>query len=754
MTEYNMPDILQSMDIFDDSDHLFNLKKALCALSMELPTNDKYDILVWISARLNSISDDDYQSVINWNLAVYKKICDLLKKGLGANLSTIEIVNMLRWGGSGVIKDVDTGKLIINKYYPDSIVINSPANFSPYVLYAHANLLSHFFDNCVDEFEKRSYAYMSIPLLEKLSTSGNWFRNRSYFYLSNVYFILGDIVNAVSYFIDTIVDDNSLPHHKRFILKIIFGNINLPTKLEQKMISGDSVLNPYFWWVISINVTNVKISNNAALYSKALFERKMESYGSSALTDDDFTLLNSYLFLTKSDGFHRETDVELISKIAEDEKASKKVRSDAYKKIAFHYLISGRDKLNVIYFLSMSLYFYGSDELKVKIQSLFIDSAEDVILLVFQDEFSCGHSQAFNLIKKARKTPVWVNGDTLSEIGFIERVIEKSYFLNRSDINRLAKLRASFIYILGSCVLNDGLRVQNFKQGDLYLDELVFSGSDKIKKDIRNYGFYRHQHKLINHSKNGDYIFLENKDSDRLIIVFSCRYSYDVFTSVPSFVKNTKSNVLFLNNPPCDWYSDDEEIRINKLLEELVFNIFDKNNILCYSGSMGGYAAVKFSYEHNLMCLAANPQFNLNFWALARPADASRIFSIKNIVNLDKIACLEHKALRACIVLGRHPFDILAFQSWFNNAIRSKDFTFIIIKHDIAEHAGLMIRAYGDNYINFIYEKFDLLRDISDKGLGLHDIEFHDLKSIQYSIMNARQGEWILKSVNGKLLCL
>lgn len=110
MTKNSTHKLLSSMDINDTNDELFDLKKSLSALGFELSKYEKYDLLKWISHKLNEISDDQYLYIINWNSTGFKKICANLKAGIGANNETIELVNMLCWGNSILKKDVETAR--------------------------------------------------------------------------------------------------------------------------------------------------------------------------------------------------------------------------------------------------------------------------------------------------------------------------------------------------------------------------------------------------------------------------------------------------------------------------------------------------------------------------------------------------------------------------------------------------------------------------------------------------------------------
>lgn len=402
MGKTSCPITLTIMDVYDNSDVVFELKKALCALGFELSRTDKYEILKWLSEQLNTITEEHYNYILNWNNASYRSICINLKNGIGANNNTIEVINLLRWGTSFIHKDVAVGRDILYEYYPLSLVVESPRNFSKNVIYAHVNILNHYWMTGRNDFECKYYAKVAMPLLECLASDSDWFKSRSNYYLSMVYNVFDKKVNAFNALIDAIVDKNTLPHHRKSVIEIIFNGVGLPEHISPKLICDDSILNPDFWNGISSEVCDKSIKDNISLYSRILSERNFRSYPMTSLSDDEVDELNAYLAISDpKELLVIENKISLVLKIANDEKRTVKIRSRAYEKLAYHNLFSHREVINTLYYFSMALYLSNNDEFKIHIQRLFINEDEGIVINALQYQYHCNYVQAAGLAKKA-----------------------------------------------------------------------------------------------------------------------------------------------------------------------------------------------------------------------------------------------------------------------------------------------------------------------------------------------------------------
>lgn len=481
-------------------------------------------------------------------------------------------------------------------------------------------------------------------------------------------------------------------------------------------------------------------------YTVALTAKECVGDKAYELSNAEINDINAYIDAVYSAHyFCDETKSRKLLSVASAKDTPALAKHIIFRNLAYSFI--HKNKYIAMYYASMSLYHKYESDMAVFIQRMLLDVDYNTVckaLTVYRN----GHRDlAIIDAAESFKNAVWIDGEPIRETAVLDYMIKNSFTQEAID---LAKVRAAFIYIKGECTLNRTLGIQNFKKGDDYLDSISFNGAEEIMNGIRDYGFYRHQKSLIQSSDDGEFVFIEKEGSDKLIIVFSCRYTYNVFQSGPRFVDGLETNALFINNPEGNWYSDKEEERVSRLIEKYALSKFKRSNILCHNASMGGYAAMKFAIKHKLLCLAANPQFNLHFWSFARPTDAERILLCKNIVNLDKVSIDEINGLKACIIIGRHPHDVLPFQSWFDNAIKAKDYTYIIIKHDIPEHDALLYRAYGDSFMREIFKEFGVLQETELLSRDFKERDFNDIVHLQKEINDSYAGRWVIHNRNGK----
>lgn len=143
----------------------------------------------------------------------------------------------------------------------------------------------------------------------------------------------------------------------------------------------------------------------------------------------------------------------------------------------------------------------------------------------------------------------------------------------------------------------------------------------KIKRTIKKYENISKFHK-----KTLNYVFIPNKKSNKLLIIFSAfppdnqaaRYNY-----LSSFI-NLKCNQLYIldnfgPNPRGGSYylGENGEFDIKDAVEDLINklvikNQIDRNEIICTGTSKGGYASIYFTVRNNFKAaIVGAPQFLL-----------------------------------------------------------------------------------------------------------------------------------------------
>ncbi len=739
-----------NVGLVDVSDKLYTAKKCLSSFSLDIPTHEKITMLEWLSTYIAKLDDTDYSLLSSWCNDAYKSLCKHLKGGIGIGSNAVEIANIFRWGSSLIKKDIHLSRSLIEQYYPFHEVVSNPAAFHCNVVYAHSQMLSYYyFDLSFSKFERTYYARTSIGLLNHLLTFDTALNNRANYLLSMVYKVLGDIDKSLYHFIKALTSKHALPFQRNLIIRFIFDSLpeeKLPSRLEKLLTDNNRALSCEFWLDVSNGIISSEIRNRISSYVSVLSNMGIKEGNSPMLSKSEIDELNSYIESVCSiDYCHDESEISRLLSVVTSKDTPAISKSLIFKRLAYSSFYAS--KCNAMYYASMSLFNRYDADLAIFIQRMLIDADYGCVCDAIISSNKVSRDLAMIKVAESLEKNTWVNGDPLSETAMLYYIVSNSLSSVATD---LAKVRGAFLYIKGECTANQTLGIQNFKKGDGYLDSISIDNAQTIKNGIREHGFYRHQSKLIQSSDDGEYVFYENKESDRLIIVFSCRYTYNVFQAGPRFLDGLETNALFINNPAGNWYSDKEDERVSRIIEKYALSKFSHNKIFCHNASMGGYAAIKFSIKHNLICIAANPQFNLNFWSFARPGDSKRILTCESIVNLDKMPLNKIDGLKACIIIGRHPHDVLPFQSWLDHAIKAKSYTYVIIKHDIPEHEALMYRAYGDTFMKAAYKEFDVLQDISLLISNLRPCDFGGVLDVQNLINASNSGRWVLHKKDGQ----
>ncbi|MBF8452009.1 hypothetical protein [Aeromonas dhakensis] len=736
--------------IVDSSDHLYSFKKCLAAFSLYISMYEKLHMLKWLSHSIAKLDEDDYLLLSTWCNNAYKPLCKYLKAGIHIGGNAVEIANIFRWGIGSIRKDIDLAKHLLEVNYPFDSVVSNPSKFHINAVYAHSNMLSHYyFEVSLSKAERSYYARTSMVLLNHLLGTETALKNRANYMLSMAYNVLGEFEKASSHFIDALLSEHSLPFQKNIIIRLIFDLLpeeKLPNKIEKALTDGNRVLNAIFWSELSEHIHCSEIKSKMKRYSAVLCDKNCIGSDSHSLNISEIRDLNFYIDAVYTVNYcHDDIRIGDLLSIAIANDTPKIAKKIIFQRLAYSLL--NVNKYSAMYYASMSLYHKYDIDVAIFIQRILLgfDYNSVVGALTFRREGN--HDLAAIDAANSLNKVVWIDGDPSKEIEILEYVIKASDSPIAID---LAKIRASFLYIKGECTMNMSLGIQNFKKGDDYLESLTIKDADNIRNGVRDHGFYRHQKSLIKKSEDGEFVFIEKKGCDKLIIVFSCRYTYNVFQAGPRFIEGLETNALLINNPSCNWYSDEEDARVSRLIDKYALSRFERKNIFCHNASMGGYAAMKFAIKHKLLCLATNPQFNLNFWSFARPDDADRILSCKEIINHDKTSPDEIKGLKASIIIGRHPHDVLPFQAWLDNAIKASDFTYIITKHDIPEHDALMYRAYGDSFMKVIYKEFESLQEVVQLRGRLTECDFDGVVKVQNDINSSVSGRWVIHNENGK----
>lgn len=104
-----------------------------------------------------------------------------------------------------------------------------------------------------------------------------------------------------------------------------------------------------------------------------------------------------------------------------------------------------------------------------------------------------------------------------------------------------------------------------------------------------------------------EYKFVPHETSDKLIVSFNRHNGGNDFFKYKTLLNDQRANILFLTNEN-NWYMDnDGGERYRNLLETYVSK-FDKENVLFFGSSMGGYGALLHGIHFGVNIFANNPQ--------------------------------------------------------------------------------------------------------------------------------------------------
>ncbi|MGA0611578.1 hypothetical protein [Caldimonas sp. KR1-144] len=191
-----------------------------------------------------------------------------------------------------------------------------------------------------------------------------------------------------------------------------------------------------------------------------------------------------------------------------------------------------------------------------------------------------------------------------------------------------------------------------------------------------------------------EHLWLETPGAQRVLIVFSCVDSHHSFTSVPSLVQGLRGHhLLFVNNPELNWYSGTAFEATCRVIEARVLSRFAREDVACYFGSMGGYAALRFALHFGLRAIAFNPQVDLDLWAAYRPMQRALIHGEAERVHLQDLPREAFARAPLYYTVGSATADRCAFSRFVARVAECDDARLVVEKFADPHHAGLIRRT-------------------------------------------------------------
>lgn len=748
--------ILQRMSIVDKSDPLFNLKKMIVATRYRFRSAERFNLLSALSDQLKGLNTEKLAALKSWNKGHHEKLITALQAGLEKPDSIAALCRMYRWGDGNMPKDTTFVEFLLEQSAPLSKVSATPEKFPKQIVYAHGCLLNDKWNTASSPSERKSAAFRAIPLFKFLSATPDDLGGRSIYFLTLAFLATSQWELATTYLIETLQGKYAALSQRNALLSIFLGQTDIPSfpkSIENLLLSNERVLNPRFWDYFCCLVPDDFMAARIAKYAHMLRQKGVKSESHFPFEKDQEELVRDFLgFFSMSESQTYAEATKLGDKLLACADIVGPNARVIHSKLCLHELAAYHpDPAKVFVHATEALSIAYSDDMAVALQRAFIAAGHSSVFEGLCSIQARQHSKelvwqkAENIIFDAHKKVQWVTGVVDDELSLMSELYERD---KQGLVGQLAVTRLATLFIRGECSPNIRLKIQRYREAIEYLKEI---GSDpyllSLKGRLEQFGFFRQQASLIQNTPDGDYIWLDRPGSDELIIAFADRFSHHVFPSVPSFVKERPANVLFLNNPQCNWYSDEEEERVSKLIDRLVLGRFPKEKVTCYHGSMGGYAAIRFAAKYGFSALTVNPQVNLDLWAADRPADAERILSIKNKVNLDQVNPITFEGMSLFLMISQNPTDFLGFQAFFQNLTQVRNLNLIIEKHAINEHEGVIMKAYGTKVIEVvstIVKRLASLRKIDSPTREYIRAEGSNLTDIIKTIKDSYSGRWEL----------
>lgn len=205
------------------------------------------------------------------------------------------------------------------------------------------------------------------------------------------------------------------------------------------------------------------------------------------------------------------------------------------------------------------------------------------------------------------------------------------------------------------------------------------------------------------------YLHHRKKDGDgKLNVIMSAHNHGGKYMALRTFIENSDSDLLFINNPENSWYLDSDD-SYSHIIYDLLKD-YNHADVTFYGSSMSGFAAIYFSIKFNANAIAINPQVNLN---ISYDYAWDGLKSSLDKVNVEKVDlekyCIENWKESVIYILHGHDDIDLVNAELFSTA-RPKNKKLVI--HTIDD----------DAHVNYLARDYSLFNNIRDVVNGLRNV--------------------------------
>ena len=691
-------------------DKLESLLASLAYNSMFV--EEKFKVVEDIREIYITLDKKDKNSINLWLNGRYKKFLELLSRYNNNIHDRISFVNAsFRWGIGGVVyQDIEFSNYLIEPIFEKKIFQDEV--ISSYAYLTYGTILFHYFREAKEEIEKEFYFNKASKYLTNSysKATNGYLKNRSSYFLAQLYSLNSDFSTALIWYFKSL-DSTDLVHDQFSIFYSIlfrtvdfeivnhFNNIN-------KIFTKENFNNRYFWIYIKsrldspiliesinrvINLCDIEKSSNVSSWSSDIVEfiDILNIYLKNMLSSNEVASIGELQKLYFSPILNHKGKAEVLFRMAE-------ILRFYYKDFSRAILMASES--NSLFFNNKRLHFMSSTILEN------FSSDIRVILDSSSHKFKNYAIDAY-CNEKDKKVVAWkrlLNRGCLSgrfdeEVDFLEYI--KEYSKNR-ELIKVVKTRLAYLYFIGKGgVTEDGFETPNYSKAREYFRELT--DNPLVTKYLKHpkLAIYLDIEKTTSNGVN--YLFFEKKFNNKLLIIFSCAFSYMHYTQLREFYQKNRINVLFINNPLLNWYHGSEWDRVESIMREVVFPKFNKENITTYFGSMGGYGALRVSLTYGIKSIVFNPQIDLNLWIKHRPIISTRL-NREKLVHIQDFDISSFEKTPIYLATSSSIEDVEVFKIFVNKISLCRDGLFIIEKIKDNVHAGIFARIYKQNQQDII----------------------------------------------------
>ena len=690
-------------------EHLKTIKKLLAGLNIDnvFPKEKNLQIKE-IFFRYSFLALDEKKTLDNWLNSRYKKVLEYILKYEKSAQSRIDFAyNIFRWGQKGAIaQDIDFSLYLIEPIINNQI--ETTKDSLDYAFFAYGTIMFHKYRDSINNNNESIVYYQKAldSLFRSSKAKSLYLQQRSFYFLFQTYNIKNDFNKSLVFYIKAISYENTPLNQYPLIFSILVEdldiNLNGIFKDVNQIFSKENIQSHFFWKLLLKHITIESIQKKI----KYIIEfNLLENHNKIAKKIEDSVitfakLLSNYYLCTSIKD--KKCDISCTQSLYNNTSLTNRGRAEVLFRMAEQTRDIRSDLNRAVLMFSESIDLYMNKSIFISISDIFLKNFSYEIREVLKDTTFSFRSVSVNqyIYEKEMGKSAWkrfvnvgfVSGYFEEEIEFLEYILEKT---KNKKLKKLTSTRLAFLYYKGHA----GIRIHDYNQPDYHRAEKLFKTltDNPLVTKYLNHPVLSIYNKLETINKDEHYLYFENKESNKLIIVFACAFGYAHYSQLYTFYQKNKTNVLFLNNPKLNWYHGTEWDRVTRTIEQIVNKNFDKKNVISYFGSMGGYMALKVGLTYGFKTIIFNPQIDMNIWLKHRPVLAPRLREQKALIHIQDFKTEAFESTPIYYMTSSSIEDVEVFSIFIDKISLCKNGLFIIEKIPDNSHAGIFGKVYKEH---------------------------------------------------------